>query len=391
MKRNVYLDHAAATPVAASVLRAMKPFFTARFGNASSLHSFGRDAEAAIDQSRKTIASSLRCLPDELIFTSGGTESINLALQGVIGASSKKKQHIISTAVEHAATYETIAELRKEGHSVTIVPVDAHGLVRPADILAAIRPDTRLISIIYVQNEIGTIEPVADLGRKLIAINRVRTSRGLPPVLLHADACQAPAFLEVNLQKLHADLASFDAAKMYGPKGVGLLFVRRGVTLQPLMHGGGQEQGLRSGTEPVPLIAGFAAAFRYVREKRHIEAARIAKLRDYLIRTVLERIPHALLTGHPLERIANNASFAFAGIEGESLVLHLDRSGIAASTGSACSVADPKPSPILAAITLPPRYRAGSLRLTMGYGIRKPDIDYAIRTLIRTVANLRGK
>lgn len=387
-KKPLNLDHAAATPVAPEVLRAMRPYWRENFANPSSLHTAGREAKRILEQCRKSCALLLNCLPDEIIFTSGGTESINLALKG-FAAARKKSQHIISTAVEHAATLETLHHLKKEGHRVTLVPCDHAGMVHPDEVVAAVRSDTTLVSIILAQNEIGTVEPVAKIGKRLMNVNRERAKKNLPPVIFHTDACQAPAWMEVNMKKLHVDMLSLDASKFYGPKGVGILIKRRAIALEPQMDGGGQQHSFRSGTEPLALIVGATAALEYASRVRPRYSLLITHLRDYLLARVTDEIPNVLVTGHLTKRLANNASFVFAGIEGETLVMRLDREGIAVSTGSACSAAEREPSHVIAALKLPTRFRAGSLRLILGYGITKAEIDYTILHLKKIVTRLR--
>ncbi len=390
-KSVIYLDHAATTPVAPFVLRAMQPYWKKVFGNASSLHTLGQKSSEAIAACRKSIARDIGCLSDEIIFTSGGTESINLALKGYIAAKKPGRQHIITTSIEHMAVRETLKQIRGWGHTVTFVSCDKNGLVDTRKIVMAIKPETTLISLIWVQNEIGTIQPVAEIGRAMMGINRERGKKKLPIIALHVDACQAPAFLEVHVARLHADLLSLDASKMYGPKGAGLLYVHRGIALAPLLHGGGQEKNMRSGTEPTALIVGLAAALRYVSQHRHREVRQVSGLRDYLMDRLQREIPDCRVSGDRIERIANNVHVSIANVEGESLVFHLDRAGIAASTGSACSTAQAGPSHVIAALRLPKKYRAGTLRFTMGYAITKAQIDYTIKQLKRVVKKLRSQ
>ena len=386
----IYLDHAAATPIVPEVLRAMKPYWRKNFANPSSLHAAGREAKRILEQCRTSCALLLNCLPDEVIFTSGGTESINLALKGHVAAR-KKKQHIVSTTVEHAATIETLRRLKKAPHRISFIPCNHAGMINVEDIIAAIHPDTSLITVILAQNEIGTGEPVAEIGRRLVNVNRERAKKDLPPVTFHTDACQAPAWMEVNTEKLHVDMLSLDASKFYGPKGIGLLVRRRSIVLEPHMDGGGQQRGFRSGTEPLALIVGATAALEYAEKKRQSSVSNITHLRDYLLARVTDEIPDVLVTGHLTQRLANNASFAFAGLEGESLVLRLDHAGIAASTGAACSTGEPGPSDVIRALHLPRRYRNGSLRLTLGYETTKNDLDQTVKTLKRIVTQLRRK
>src|SRR3989344_2377715 len=389
MKEAVYLDYAAATPVVPDVHRAMEPYLLTEFANPSSLHSAGVRAEKAVKASRKTIAKLFACHEDEIIFTSGGTESINTAIRGVVGAR-PGTQHVVSSNIEHPATLETLAHLKKRGHDITLVPCGSNGVVKADDIIRALTPRTTLISLILVQNEIGTVQPVADVGRLLIGINRQRRERGQPQVLLHTDACQAPVCLEVRMPTLHADLASFDAAKCYGPKGSGLLIVRRDIALQPLLYGGGQQANRRSGTEAVPLIVGAAAAFSYCAKKRPKETLRLKGLSQYLIKRIKKEIPRSIICGMNAERSPHIVHVAFADVEGESIVLRLDRAGIAASTGSACSSVSGKPSHIITALRIPGRFRPGSLRLSLGYAITKADVVAAFTMLKRIVLQLQN-
>lgn len=388
-KKKLYLDYAATTPAAPDVIKAMQPYWSTEFGNSSSLHSFGVQAKKSLAACRKAVASLLNCLPSEVVFTSGGTESINLALKGSVQAQKKPKQHIISTVLEHPATNETLNYLKQKGHAITRIPCDHDGIVDSKAIIDAIQPSTTLISVIMAQNEIGTLQPIAEIGKKLIQINRQRKAKRLPHIAFHADAAQVPSFLAINLQKLHVDLLSLDASKTYGPKGIGLLYVRRGTALQPQLLGGGQERSLRSGTEPVALIAGFAASLQYVAIMRKRHTHRIQSHRDYMIGRIIKEIPESRLAGHNTKRLSHIIYIVFANIEGESLVLHLDRAGIAASTGAACSTGDSAPSPMMAALGLPKRYRGGSLRLSLGYAIRKKDIDHTVIQLKSIITTLR--
>src|SRR3989338_4555976 len=390
VKKYLYLDHAAATPIAPEVLRAMQRYWRENFANPSSLHAAGREAKRTLEQCRRSCALLLNCLPEEIIFTSGGTESINLALKGYVAAQ-KKRQHIISSAVEHAATLETLRRLKKTGHRITFIPCYHAGMIDPDAVVAAIGPNTTLVSVILAHNEIWTIEPVAQIGKRLVNVNRERAKKNLPPIAFHTDACQAPAWMDINVEKLHVDMLSLDASKFYGPKGVGLLVRRRSIVLEPQMDGGEQQRGFRSGTEPLALIVGTTAALEFAARQRQRSAKNIAHLRDYLLARVADEIPDVLVTGHLTQRLANNASFAFAGLEGESLVLRLDRAGIAASTGAACSTGEPGPSNVIKTLNVPQRYRNGSLRVTLGYATTKNDLDQTVRTLKRIILQLRRK
>jgi len=373
MKR-IYMDHAATTPVDLRVAAAMKPFLSGRFGNASSLHSFGQDAKEALEESRTLIAKAIGAGPDEIIFTSGGTESDNMALKGVL----KRGDHMITSAIEHHAVLYTAQYLEMQGVQVTYLKVDRFGMVNPADIEKAIRPNTRLVSVMHVNNEIGTIEPIAEIGKMC-------RSRG---ILFHTDAVQSFGKLPIDVKKMNIDMLSASAHKLYGPKGVGMLYLRNGVKLVPLMHGGGHEKGRRSGTENVAGAIGFAKATETAMKGMKAESKKMAAFSEKLGRKVLQ-IPDSHLSGHPTRRLPGISNFRFAGIEGESLVIHLDMQGVAASTGSACSSRSLEPSHVLIAIGLKHADAHGSLRLSLGRGNTAADVDYVAKVLPGIVENLR--
>jgi len=379
-KRTIYMDHAATTPVDPRVVEAMLPYFTEIYGNASSIHAFGREAHEAMEQSRRTVAEILNADPKEIIFTSCGSESDNLAIRGVAWASRARGNHIITSSIEHHAVEHTCKQLEREfGFEVTYVPVDAHGVVDPDEVGRAITDRTVLISVMYANNEVGTIEPIAEIAK-------IARSRGVP---FHTDAVQAGGALTLDVNELGVDLMSLSAHKFYGPKGVGVLYVREGTPLLPIQTGGGHERGRRAGTENVPYIVGLATALRLAYEHLEENNRRIAALRDKLIQGVLSSVPDAQLTGHPTNRLPNNASFAFAGIEGESILINLDLEGIAASSGSACSTGEAEPSHVLLAMGIPPEIAHGSLRLTLGHGNTEQDVDYVLSILPRIVQKLR--
>ena len=373
MKR-IYMDHAATTPVDLRVAAAMKPFLSGRFGNASSLHSFGQDAKEALEESRTLIAKAIGAGPDEIIFTSGGTESDNMALKGVL----KRGDHMITSAIEHHAVLYTAQYLEMQGVQVTYLKVDRFGMVNPADIEKAIRPNTRLVSVMHVNNEIGTIEPIAEIGKMC-------RSRG---ILFHTDAVQSFGKLPIDVGKMNINMLSASGHKLYGPKGVGLLYLRNGVKLVPLMHGGGHEKGRRSGTENVAGAIGFAKATETAMKGMKAESKKMAAFSEKLGRKVLQ-IPDSHLSGHPTRRLPGISNFRFAGIEGESLVIHLDMQGVAASTGSACSSRSLEPSHVLIAIGLKHADAHGSLRLSLGRGNTAADVDYVAKVLPGIVENLR--
>ncbi len=381
-KRLVYLDHAATTAVDPRVVEAMLPFWTEKYGNPSSIYALGREAHQALDQARQTVAEILNCAPTEVIFTSCGTESDNLAVRGVAleRRHSARKNHLITSPIEHHAIGHTVEQLVKYfGFEVSYVPVDSHGLVDPADVEKAIRPDTALISIMYANNEVGTIEPIAEIG----AIARAHK------VPFHTDAVQAGGTLSLDVKALNVDLLSLSAHKFYGPKGIGLLYARKGVHFLPMQTGGGHERGRRAGTENVAYIVGLATALRLAYDEAEEANARIARLRDRLIAGVLDRIPDSQLTGHPTQRLPNSASFVFRYIEGESILLNLDLMGVAASSGSACTSASLEPSHVLTAMGLPHEVAHGSLRLTLGRENTEEEIDYVLEILPDIVAKLR--
>jgi len=380
--REVYLDHAATTPVDPEVLEAMLPYFSTIYGNASSLHTQGQKAYNALEKAREQVARLIHAKPEEIIFTSGGTESDNLAIKGVAYRNKDKRNNkgcnIITSSIEHPAVLEVCKQLEDEGYTVEYLPVDEHGLVDLEALEESINDDTFLITIMYANNEIGTIQPVEEIAR----IAREHD------VLFHTDAVQAIGKLDVNTEKTSVDLLSISSHKIYGPKGVGALYVRGGVKLEPLLNGGGHEKGRRSGTENIPGIVGLGKACELLEKRMHVDNPRIAKLRDKLIKGVLE-IDESYLNGHPVKRLINNAHFRFTAVEGESLVLSLNDKGIAASTGSACSSKKLQVSHVLKAIGVETSRAHGSLRLTLGRGNTDEDIDYVLEVLPGIVGNLR--
>jgi len=394
-KQNVYLDHAATTPMDERVLKTMIPFFTEVYGNPSSLHAPGQQAHEAVSQARKTVAKLISAHEDEIVFTSGGTESDNLAILGVIkiGEADVKSRlgkdvipHIISNELEHPAVLELLLVLQKRGEiELTLVKADKDGVLLAKNIAEEIKNNTILVSVMYANNEIGTIEPISDLG-KLIIKNRKQT--GLTYPLLHTDACQAAGYLDLNVEKLHVDLMTLNGGKIYGPKGVGALYIRRGVRLLAQVIGGGQERGLRSGTQNVPGIVGFAKALDLVQAKREKESARLEKLRDRLIEGLL-KIPKSRLNGHAIKRLPNNVNISFMDIEGEAAMLYLDAKGVYCSTGSACASTSLDPSHVILALGMSYEAAHGSLRFTLGKSTTKADIDYVIKVLPPIVEQLR--
>lgn len=378
MKR-IYMDHSATTPVAPEVLQAMLPYFSERFGNGSSLHSFGLEAREAIEDAREKVAGLINAEPSEIYFTSGGTESDNLALKGIALKNRKKGRHIITSSFEHPAILEVCKALTKMDCDVTYLPVTREGLVEPEAVKEAIRPDTILISIMHANNEIGTIEPLQEIGQ-------IAKEKG---IYFHSDGVQSVGKVPVDVKALGLDALSLSGHKLYGPKGIGALFVRKGVKIESIMQGGGHEQGLRSGTENVPGIVGLGRAADLAKETMIDEAKRLTALRDSLEEMVLGRIDESWLNGHPTKRLPSNLNFGFRYIEGESLILLLDAKGIAASTGSACSSKKLAASHVLMAIGLKPEECHGSLRITLGRSNTKEDIDFVSQSIEESVSRLR--
>jgi cysteine desulfurase len=360
----------------------MLPYFTERFGNPSSIHRFGRAALEALDDAREAVAAVLGASRKEIIFTGGGSEADNLAIKGVALAQREagKGAHIITSAIEHHAVLHAVEQLEAFGFEATLLPVDGDGLVRPADLRAALRSDTVLVSIMYANNEIGTIQPLVELGAICREYN----------VPFHTDAVQAAGAVSLNVNDLNVDLLSLAAHKFYGPKGVGALYVRRGIPLLPLINGGGQERRRRAGTENVAEIVGMAAALRLAEEHRERYAAECAALRDRLAAGIRERIPDVSLNGHPTRRLPNNVNVAFDGVEGESVLLLLDQEGIAASSGSACTSGALEASHVLLALGVPHERAIGSVRFTLGRTTSAEEIDYVVDVLPPLIEQLRS-
>ena len=378
--KQIYFDNAATTAVEPEVVETMLPYFTEAFGNASSPHGYGRSARQEMEKARDQVASLIGAKPEEIIFTSGGTESDNLALFGVLEAQEKKGKHIITSVVEHHAVLHTCEYLEKIGKAeVTYLPVDENGLIDPAEVEKAIRPDTVLISIMLANNEIGTIQPIAKIGE--IAKKH--------QVTLHTDAVQAVGAISVDVNELNVDLLTLTAHKIYGPKGIGALFVRKGTRIKPLIHGGSHERNLRAGTESVVQIIGLGKAAEIAQRELKEDGERITKLRDYIISEVLEKIPHSRLNGDSVHRLPNNVNMSFSFLEGEALLLMLDMKGIACSSGSACTSGSLDPSHVLLAIGLDHETAHGSLRITLGRHSTKEEADYLIQELPPIVARLR--
>ena len=381
-KHTLYLDHAATTPVDARVIDAMQPYWADVFGNTSSSHSIGRAAQQALDTARQTVADVLHCQPGEITFTGCGTESDNLAIRGAALAArqAKRGNHLITSPIEHHAVGATVDQLRDlYGFDVTIVAVDEYGVVDVDAIGRAIRSDTVLISVMYANNEVGTVQPIAEIG----ALARAKG------IAFHTDAVQAGGQLTLEVDRLNVDLLALSAHKFYGPKGVGVLYVRSGVELISALTGGGHERGRRPGTVNVAEIVGLATALKLAQERRESENARVSALRDELVAGVIERIAEVQLTGHPTRRLPNNASFAVKGVEGEMLLTALDLEGICVSTGSACTTGEAEPSHVLTSMGLSREWALGSLRMTLGHLTTPEDIATTLDVLPRVVAQLR--
>lgn len=379
----IYLDHASTTPTDPEILKKMQPYYGPEYSNPSSMHESGRRAKTAISAARQKIARIINSFPDEIIFTGSGTEADNLAIIGCARAHRGYGNHIIISAIEHKAILEPARQLQRDGFEVSILPVDRYGMVDIAACLRLIKKETILISLMYANNEIGTIQPIEHLSR---AIQACRGKNIYP--LFHTDACQAAGFLSLDVRELGVDLMTLNSSKNYGPKGVGMLYKRRGVNLEPLISGGDQESRLRAGTENVALIHGFAEALEKVQRNRTEEGNRIKALRDCLHRGLKERVPSMLLNGHPTERLPNNLHISIPAVEGESMLLMLDRQGIEVSTGSACSAFDLKPSHVLLAIDQNEEIIHGSIRFTLGKGTTQKQINRVLEIFPPIVEHL---
>ena len=379
MKR-IYLDYTATTPTHPDVVKAMLPYFTDVFGNPSSIHSYGQEGKGAIEEARVKVAELIGAQDEEIVFTSGGTEADNFALKGVAYANEKRGNHIIASPIEHHAVMETCKLLEQRGFRVTFLPVDGYGLVDPDDVRRAITSETILISVMHANNEIGTIEPIAEIGKL------AREAE----ICFHTDAVQTVGHIPVDVDEFGVDLLSLSAHKLYGPKGVGALYIRKGTKITPFMHGGEQERRRRASTENIPGIVGLGKAVELVRQEMSEEAERLTLLRDRLIKGLMEQIDHVHLNGHPRARLPNNVNVSIDFVEGESMVLNLDMEGICASTGSACSSASLEPSHVLLAMGVLPEQAHGSLRLTLGRWTIKEDIQRVLEVLPRIVAKLRA-
>ncbi|MBU1090181.1 cysteine desulfurase [Patescibacteria group bacterium] len=409
----IYLDHAATTPLAPEVLEAMLPFLREEFGNAGSIHSKGQSAKNAIEKARRDVAEILYCEPEEIIFTSGGTESDNLALRGVlenlsprpvlsnpakageegngskVGKRESKNAHLIISEIEHPAILRAAELLKKQGIELTKIPVGKNGIVDARKIEKAIQSNTKLISVMLANNEIGTIQPIREIGKMIRKMNQEQRTKN-QELIFHTDAVQVGGILNLDTRHLKVDLLSLSAHKFYGPKGTGILFARKGTQLAPQILGGGQERGRRAGTENVAGIVGAAAALKLAENSREKEFARLSKLRDYFVGKILAEIPRVRLNGDSKNRLPGNANFSFFGIEGESILLRLDFAGIAASSGSACASGDLEPSHVLTALGIPREWLHGSIRFTLGKSTTKKDLTRVAQVLKKIVVDLRA-
>ena len=378
--RRVYLDHSATTPVRKEVIEIMQHYLEESWGNPSTLYSFGREAKKGLEEARERVAKLIGAVPQEIIFTSGGTEADNMAIIGAARANEKKGKHIITSSIEHHAALDAAKYLEKHGYEVTFLPVTFEGLIKLDDVKKAIRDDTALISIMHVNNEIGTIQPIAEIGK-------LAREKG---IIFHTDAVQSVGKIPVDVHDLHVDLLSISSHKIYGPKGVGALYVRKGTRISPLVFGGGQERKRRPGTENMPGIVGFGLAAELIGQEMEVESRRERKLRDKLIEGILNSIPDVQLNGDREQRAPNNVNVSVRYIEGESLLLSLDMQGIAASSGSACTSGSLDPSHVLLSLGLTHEVAHGSLRMTLGKETTEEDVDYVLDVLPGIVVRLRN-
>jgi len=379
MKKKIYLDYAATTPVDPRVLKAMTPYFNSKFGNPASLHNFGQEANESLEKSRVIVADFIKAKPEEIVFTSSATESNNLALKGTAFANRFRKKHIITTQVEHDCVLESSLWLKTQGFEVDFLPVNKYGLIDLNQLKKTIKKDTLLISVIHGNNEIGTVQDIKSIG-KICKENNI---------YFHTDASQSIGKVDIDVSQLNIDLLTASSHKIYGPKGVAMLYVKKGVLIDPILHGGGQEKNLRSSTVNVAGIIGFTKAVEILKKDGKQENKRLKKLRNLLIKEILKNIKDTHLNGHPSQRLSNNINISFSGVEGESLMLELDHYGIAVSTGSACSSKTLEPSHVLLATGLSPFKAHGSVRISLGRYTTKSDIDYLIKTLKKSTEKLR--
>jgi cysteine desulfurase len=378
--RRIYFDHSATTPVDREVANLMLEYMTDKYGNPSSVHAFGREARKAVDEGREQVASLIGAQPNEIFFTSGGTEGDNLAIKGVAFANRKKGNHIITSSIEHHAVLHTCEYLEKHGFEVTYLPVDEYGMVRLEDVKQAITDKTILISVMFANNEVGTIQPIKEIGQ-------ITKEKG---IYLHTDAVQAVGNYPIDVNEYNIDLLTLSGHKFYAPKGIGALYIRRGVKIEAVQHGGGHERNLRAGTENVPGIVGLGKAAEIAKRDMDKRVAHLQGLRDKIIADISAKIPHIKLNGHPTKRMPSNVNFSFLYLEGESLLLNLDLKGIAASSGSACTSGSLDPSHVLLAMGLNHETAHGSLRVSLGRDNTEEDVDYFLQVLPDIIERLRA-
>lgn len=373
------MDYAATAPMLPEVLDAMRPYMLENFGNPSSIHSFGREAKRALDEARERIATMLSATPDEIVFTSGGSESTNLAIRGCAESYARRGRHIITTSIEHHACLDPVKQLARDGFEATYLPVDQDGLIDLDALRRSIRDDTILVSVVHANNEVGTVQPVEE-------IIEIAHEQG---ALVHLDSIQAVGAIPMNVRRLDADLISMSAHKFYGPKGIGGLYVKKGVRITPLIHGGPHERKRRAGTQNVAAAVGMARALELAIEHMGDEIPKLTALRDKMIEQIMSRIDHVRLNGHRTRRLPNNVNVSIAYVEGEAMLLNLDLKGIAVSSGSACTSGSLEPSHVLMAMGIEPEIAHGSLRMTMGRGTTEDDVEYVVSNLVDVVAKLR--
>ena len=387
--KKIYLDYAASTPVDEKVLEEMLPYFSEKFGNPSSIHQFGQEAMKGVDKARSQVADFLHCNTNEVIFTSGATESNNLAIKGIIKATQVENPHIITSAIEHHCVLNSCEIAQKEKIAeISFVKVNKEGIINPEDIRNVVKENTVLVSVMYGNNEVGTIQPIVEIGKVLKEINLERENQKLPKIYFHTDAVQAINYLDCDVEKLGVDFLSLSGHKIHGPKGIGILYVKRGTKIKSVQQGGEQEFNLRAGTHNVIGIVGIGKAISLVLENRE-KMDEIKKLRDYMIDEVLKNIPNSRLNGSREFRLPHNANFSFQGIEGESLLIMLDQEGIAVSTGSACSSVSLAPSHVLSAMGIPPEIAHASIRFTLGKETTKEEVDFILKVLVEKIKKLR--
>lgn len=388
--KSIYLDYAATTPVDKRVAKIMQNFLNKVYGNPGSLHKAGREAKMAIFKAKKTIAQILNCKSEEIIFTGSGTESDNLAIFGVARANKNFGNHVITSTIEHHAVLRPFEQLEKEGFKTSFLRVDEFGLLDPDFVKKEVTDSTILVSVMYANNEIGTIQPIEKIAEIINSIREDRIKRNIKtPILFHTDACQAAGYLYLDVKKLGVDMLTINGSKIYGPKGVGLLYIKAGTKIEPMIFGGGQENGNRSGTENVAGIVGFAEALKIVSQKRKKELLRLTKLRDYFIEELFKKISKIVLNGHAQKRLPNNINVSVLDIEGEAMLLWLDKYGVFVSTGSACDSQSLDPSHVILALSRPYEYANGNIRFTLGKDTTKKNIDFVLKVFPKIVKELR--